>query len=1379
MLSKRVVVLVLSLAFLFAVAPSAVFGQAASTGTVAGTVTDPTGAAVVDAKVTLADPATGSSRTAATNESGRYIFANVVPGTYSVTINKSGFRQAKFSDQVVAVGTALTLNVALELGSTTEVVEVTATGAELQSLNATVGNSVTGDLLQSMPTIGRDSSTFVTLQPGVSPDGSVAGAVVDQSTFMLDGGQNTNDMDGSMQVYTPSFGGDPTGGIVANSIGGAPTGVMPTPLDSIEEFKVNTTNQTADFNSSAGAQVQVVTKRGTNSWHGTAYNYYLDNNFNANSWDNNANGNARPSYHYDRAGLAGGGPIIPKTILGGKTYFFGNFEGFWWPNSATIERVVPSANMRNGILHFNVCNALCQADSVANPPVPTDFNMATGTNCGPNGTTACDPRGLGINPVVQQLWAKMPLPNEGTTSSGELSCGGFTGSSKCDGFNEGGFRANLSEPYTSHFAVARIDHDFGAKWHFNSSYRYYRLDRTTSSQTDITGGKPVSLSNRPQQPWYLVAGVTTNITSNTTNDFHFSYLRNYWAWNAAGGPPQFSQLGGALEPFGESATTVLAPYNVNTQNVRTRFWDGQDKYFRDDITMLKGNHLFTFGGAYQHNYNYHQRSDNGGGINYTPTYQLGESGTPGGGLVSFTSATDPTANTKPAGVSTSTWGRDSAAVLGIVTDSQIAYTRSGPTLTLNPPLTHAFDQSTIPYYNVYWSDSWHMKPSFTLTYGLGWTLEMPPTEKFGKQIEVVDDAGQQLDLMSYINARKAAALQGNVYNPVVGFALVGNTGGGQKYPYQPYYGSFSPRVAAAWNPNMREGFLGKMFGGNRSVIRGGYSRVYGRLNGVDLVLVPLLGTGLIQPVKCRTLFMDGTCGTTKPTVANAFRIGTDGNVAPLPQATPTLPQPTFPGINNVSAGAGEGLDAHFRPNVVDSFDFTIQRQLSNKILLEVGYIGRRITHEYQPVNINAVPYMMTKGGQTFAKAYAAIETSLGCATSYNACGANIPAAKICVSGCGTGQTPVLGPNPAYTAYFNALPSQAFFTNALTPASCTGSYAGVAFTSCTAAVAFNEVGNFLGQDVWNLWSDLDNGSFNFPRSMLNTPLNCPTGAEIGCGGELSSGVGLNASIGHGNYNGGFVSLKVTNWHSVTLQQNFTYSKALGTGAFVQATSEYTPNDPFNIDNMYGVQAFDRKFVYNIYALIEDPYYKGQHGALGRLLGGWTIAPILAAGSGAPVYCGTNTDAQSFGAADGNDFFNNEQCIFTGAHPYGSGKYPYIDPSTGKTAQAAFNIFKDPGALFNTIRNPILGLDNGTGGVGAIRGQPYWNMDVRVTKNVKVYERASFEFQFVFTNVFNHPVFFDPSLDPTAFDSSNPGGTFGTISSQGNNPRALQFGIRFSF
>jgi hypothetical protein len=1359
MSSKRVALLLAALLCLFAVTQSSAFAQAVNSGTVAGTVTDPSGGAIVGATVTLTDTSTSTARTSITNDTGRFFFANVVPSKYNVSVSKPGFRVSKLVDQEVAVGAALTLNLALELGSVAETVEVTVTtGADLQTLNATVGNTVSGELLQNMPSINRDATTFVTLQPGVSPDGSVAGAVVDQSSFMLDGGQNTNDMDGSMQVYTPSFAGDPTGGIVSKMIGGSPTGVMPTPLDSVEEFKVNTANQTADFNSSAGAEVQVITKRGTSAWHGTGYEYYFDNNLNANTFDNNFTHTALPSYHYNRFGAAGGGPIISKNILGGKTYFFGNYEGFRWNNSSTYEVAVPSADMRNGILHFNVCDAACQAPG-GPAPVPTTFNMLSGTNCGPGATAACDPRGLGINSLVQQMWNKFePIGNDQT-------CGSLFGA-RCDGVNEIGFKANVGLPQTSNFAVARLDHDFGSKWHFTSSYRYYKLNLATNSQVDVGGffsgdklGTPTALSNRPQQPWFFVAGLTTNISSNTTNDVHFSYLRNFWAWNAPGGVQQFSQLGAALEPFGEFSTTALTPYNVNTQNVRTRFWDGQDKFLRDDVTMLKGNHLFTFGGAYQRNWDYHQRSDNGGGINYQPSYLLGDAA--GGGLVDFSAST-------PAGVTATTWARDSAAVLGIVTDSQIAYTRSGNNLALNPPLTHAFDQSTIPYYNVYFSDSWHMKPSFTLTYGLGWTLEMPPTEAHGKQIELVDSSGQQLQLSSYLQQRQAAALKGQVYNPEVGFALVGNTGPGQKYPYNPFYGSFSPRFAAAWNPNITDGLLGKAFGGNKTVIRGGYSRVYGRLNGVDLVLVPLLGTGLIQAVQCRNNVMPGVIpGTSGPqcatpvgglNAANAFRIGTDGNNAPIPAAAPTLPQPTFPGVNSVAAGAGEALDANFRPNVVDSFDLTVQRQLSNKFLLEVGYIGRRITHEYQPVNINAVPYMMTLGGQQFAKAYAAVETALGCATSFAACGAAIPSTKA-----------------AQIAYANTFAPQPFFEAALNPAYCAG------FSSCTAAVVFNEgmaKSNLTNQAVWSMWSDLDNGGFNFPRTMLNTPI---PGGGFGTGGQMSSGVGVNASIGHGNYNGGFVSLKMNSWHGITLQENFTYSKALGTGALVQATSQYTTNDPWNINNQYGLQGFDRKFVFNTYAMIDDPWYKGQHGIIGHIAGGWSLSPILAIGSGAPIGCGTNTDGQSFGSADGSNFFTTENCIFTKAYSGGSASlHTFIDPATGKTAAGEFNIFADHSGLLSTLRAPILGLDNGTGGVGVLRGLPYWNVDMRLVKDIHIMERVSLQFQYVVTNLFNHPIFEDPNssafaqgIDPTS------AGSFGVVNTQGNNPRQMQFGLRLTF
>ena len=1342
--------------------------QSASSGTVVGAITDQSGAVVAGAKVTLTDTATNDSRTTTSNSTGRYIYPDVPPGVYKIEVSKSGFATTKAGNQQVQVGTSLTVNLSLQVGGANVVVEVSAVGNELQTMNATVGNTITSVAIDNLPSLGRDVSTFVALQPGVSPDGSVAGAVVDQSYFSLDGGNNTNDMDGSMSVYTTSYAGDPSGGVANQSLGVAagPTGVLPTPQDSVEEFKVNTANQTADFNSSSGAEVKVVTKRGTNAWHGTAYEYYRDNNWSSNSWENNYNqqafgsGGGLPSFHYSRFGGAVGGPLIPKEILGGKTYIFFNYEGFRFPNSETIFRNVPSPALQLGLL--------------TDPNTGTVYNLNPGqvtynSVTYPGSGTTIDPRGLGINPIVQQMWSKYePASN--------ASCN----NSFCDSANILGYADNVSLPQTSKFAVTRLDHDFSAKEHFMTSYRYYNLKNAVDDQIDIGGffsgdtlGTPVSQSGNPQQAWFWVASLTSNITSNVTNDIHYSFLRNWWQWARTGDTIQSAGLGGALEvASGESATQNLAPYNVNTQQTRTRFWDGHDQMLRDDVSMLKGNHLFQFGGIYQHNFNWHQRTDNGGGINYQPVYQLGQ-GTSGSGDVSV-----PFCSAFTDGFATAC-GADYAAVLGIVSAAQVAYTRSGTSLTLNPPLTPAFDQSTIPYYNTYFSDTWHMKPSFTLTYGLGWTLEMPPVEANGKQVELVDESDQPIGAESYLDARKRAALAGQVYNPEVGFALVGNTAGGLKYPYNPFYGSFSPRIAAAWNPHFdSDSWAGKIFGHEDTVIRGGYGRVYGRLNGVDLVLVPLLGTGLIQPVQCFDNLMNGTCGSTgSATAANAFRIGPtasgfDGMTAPIPIPSTTLVQPDYPGINAIAAGAGESLDPNFRPNVVDSFDFTIQRQLNRKITLEFGYIGRRITHEYQPININAVPYMMTLGGQTFANAYKNLVLQY--------CGG---IANMGGGGCS-------GPNPTGPTPVTAQP---FFENALAGTGyCTG------FSSCTQALVYNEgaqygpgcpgpscapvnpnaTGNLTFSNVWSLWSDLDNGGFNFPRTMMNTPI--ASSPVFGGSGQLSSGVAVNASVGYGNYNAGFATLKMADWKGVTMQSNFTWSKALGTGALVQATSEYTPDDPYNLSEMYGRQSFDRKFVYTMYVVYQPPFFKGQSGLMGRVLGGWTFASVFAAGSGQPIEVSTtNGDGQAFGGADAAAYFDNENAIPIG--PIQSGHAYYNNPGSNGigTGGLPVNIFKDPAAAYANYRNPILGLDTRDGGFGELNGLPYWNMDFSIKKSIRVAEGISMEFQGVFANILNH----NQWLDPQGMALYAPG-SFGNLLGSAQAPpvggnRAIELGFRVRF
>lgn len=1381
------IVAVVAMMFVLLFSSTLAVGQSVSSGTVVGTINDPSGAVVPGADITMTDHTTNATIKATSNQDGHFAFANVAPSTYDIKITKSGFETALIREQQVQIGQTLTESVTLTVGSVTQEVTVQTTGTELQTLNATVGNTVTGVALDSLPAIGGDVTTFMELQPGVSPGGYVGGENSDQSTFQLDGGNNTSDMDGNMTVYTPSYGGDPTGGIGAGnglrggaSGSGVPTGVMPTPSDSIEEFKVNTANQTADFNSSSGAQLQMVTKRGTNAIHGTVYEYYLDNNFNANSWQNNLTGVPLPSYHYSRFGAAAGGPLIPKNILGGKTYIFGMYQGFRWPNSATDEVSVPTQNMRNGLISFD-------GGKTFTPLAPND----------PRGATDA---GSGINPTIQAFWNKyLPLPND-------PSCGALS-STFCDGVNVQGYRGNIAIPQSDNFGVVRIDHDFGAKWHLNASYHYYHLHRTTVDQTDIGGffagdtlGTFSSLSNRPQVPWYYAAGLTTNISSNVTNDVHYSFLRNWWAWNTNGAPPQIPGLQQAIEPMGEQQTSTFAPFNVNAQQTRTRFWDGMDHYVRDDLTMLHGNHLFTFGGAYQHDYDYHQRTDNGAGINYTPTDLLGDGS--GAGVLTSTSAL---AGFYPAGVTESQpLDRYIAATLGMVTDSQVALTRTGANLALNAPLTPAFDQSTIPYYNFYFSDSWHLKPTVTFTYGLGYTLELPPTETNGKQVLLVNSADEPISIQDYLDQRARSFSQGQIYNPQIGFALVGNTANAPKYPYLPFYGEFSPRVAIAWNPHFSNDWMSKIFGADSSVIRAGYGRIYGRLNGVNQVLVPLLGPGLIQAAQCTQVLSTGSCGPTNPTAATVYRIGVDGLNAPIGAAAPTLPQPVFPGFSVAggipikAAAEGSALDPHTRPSSVDSVDFTIQRQLSNRVTMEVGYIGRYIHNEFAPVDINAVPYMMTNGGQSFENAYANLEVSLNCEVSVSACGAAIPPATIKVGG-------VTTVNPAYEAFVNALPQQAFFTSSLNSSFCGGSYGspgsaaakaagGMAYPNCTAALVDQQLSNLKNQAVWNIWTGLDNGGtkagFNFGCTMLSC-------AAFGTNNsaQLVNDFQVNSSIGYGNYNAGFVTLKMNDFHNVTLQQNLTYGKALGLGDVAQSTSSYTLNDPFNLNEDYGLQSWDRKFIYNMFMVYQEPYFKSQQGLLGHLLGGWNWSPIFTAGSGAPLYCTTKSGNQSFGSNSGNAYGDYETCGFTGSlGSYGTANYGVnggVDPNNStvnvgtnvaKCVNAAcgkggvavpINFFSNPVASYSQIVDPILGLTQTDGGEGPIRGLPYWNVDMSIRKNIKLTERFSAQFQAMFLNVFNHMDFANPSFNTQSLTS------FGTLKTQGNTPRQMEFGLRVNF
>src|SRR5215472_10683042 len=839
-----------------------VWAQSTSTGTVVGQVTDTTGAVVVGATVSLIDHRTGSTRSIKSNDVGRYIFVNVDPGIYDIVVERAGFSQAKFVQQEVNLGRQLTLNVTMKVGAVTEEVRVEATGATLQTLNATVGTTISFQSLQELPNLSRDVSSLVTLQPAISPNGSVAGAVRDQNTFQLDGGNNSSDMDGTMNTYTPSY--------ASTSTGGGPTGVMPTPVESIEEFKVSVANQTADFNGSSGAQIQLATRRGGKSWHGALYEYYLGSNFGANTWLNNhtpvkdstgtiIKSPTTPlvSDHYNRFGASAGGPVGP-SFWGGKTYLFANYEGRRYPQNTQVDKRVPSARLRLGLITdtagtknvYNI-NPFPVVDPLTGATINgfSVANAVTGATIGPMVCSGgpCDPRNVGINPFVQQLWQKfMPMPNDLSTAAG-------------DGVNTQGYLTGLKLPQNDNFGVARIDHDFGEKWHFMSSYRYYKLERFTNNQYDVGGllggtfGVAKSTSKRPQVPWYLVTGLTTNISPNLTNDFHYNYLRNYWEWETASAVPQLQGLGGAMEIGGEGSSggivgcNALIPYCVRTQDTRQRYWNGHDHVFRDDLTWIRVNHLFQFGGQYQHNWDAHRRNDNGLGIMAANVYQIGASSN-GSSAVSGLNIT----GFVPTGFSSANaWRNLYAQVLGIVTQPQSLFSRAAGDLSLQPFGTPVVAHSITSSYNVYFSDTWHMRQDFTLTYGVGYQLEMPPYEVDGKQVMVVDSSGNPIRVEDYLAERKSAALAGQVFNPTLGFASIRNVAGHPEYPYDPFYGGVSPRIAAAWNPHFDSGLLKSIFGNNKTVLRGGWGLTYGRMNGVINILTPLLAPGLLQAVSCQ------------------------------------------------------------------------------------------------------------------------------------------------------------------------------------------------------------------------------------------------------------------------------------------------------------------------------------------------------------------------------------------------------------------------------------------------------------------------------------------------------------------------------------------------
>jgi len=1269
------------------------YPQSANTGTVIGTAIDPSGAVMPGARVELQDVTTGFSRMALTNGAGQYSFPGVPPGTYSVKASHAGFREVTIPQVRIEIGRSYTVNLQFEVGTSQQVVEVNSTpGAELQTLDSSVGSAVGGEMLMMLPTLTRNVTSLLLLQPtsvpqqastqGSSYGGQVAGAHSDQNSIVLDGGNVTNGTSANNDYFV--------------NFNGGPQGAIPTPVESIQEFRVSTSNHSASFSGASGSETILVTKRGSNEFHGSGYWFLQNSDLNANTWTSNRLSQARPQSRDNRFGGSLGG-YVPGS-KNSKTYFYMNYEGRRLVAQQVYSRIVPTDTLRQGILQFR--------DASGNI-IP--YNLATAQLCGAQGNAACDPRALGLNPLVSQLWNKYePAGND---------------PSQGDGLNTTGFTAALPLPTSSNFGVVRLDHSFGSKWQAFGSYRIYKEISAVNRQVDIGGlmpgdvkGQPTSVSNLPQQPRYVVFGLTGTLAPTLTNELNLSYVREWWYWNTASAFPQVPGTSAALELGGNSSNPLL-PINLNTTGARQRLWDGHNYNLADNVSWLKGTHFIRAGATFSHaGVNFFRDDGQVGliepayliqqstGLNIPATYQ------PPACTAAHTSACLPSNQI-------SNWNSLYSQVLGLV-DQGLQVGVRGSSLNALPQGTTLFNNVHYDSFSLYATDSWKLTPTLTFNYGLNWSVDIPPVDQTGKQsISMLAPANSVIIPANYLAAREQAALNGQVYNPTVEFAPLPFSG--RKYPYDIVWNTVAPRVALAWTPK---------FGGGKMVIRGGYGQLFDRLNGVQKVGNEFQAFGFQQTLTCLGPSRTGQClGSLGSDPLTGFRIGVDGATVPIPALTASATAPLipgaagFPGANQPIANTTYQIDPTYKPGRNHEWDLTIQREMPGKSLLEIGYIGRHTTNIYNPLEVNGVPWMMTLNGQSYAQAYDAIAGEL-------AAGATV------------------APQP-------------FLESALTGSS----FCAAPNTSCTAGVVAKYGSSFRNQQVTTVWNGIQ-PSFHF-------------GPATAASSQVSSTFFYWASAGWSNYNAGFISYHTRSFAGLTLDANLTFAHSLDTRGLnqdVDTAASYS----YNLAYDYGTSAFDRKIVFNLLGLYDLPFGKHGHGALNYLIQGWSIAPILNISSGLPLKVATGS-GQEFGQGGGansggailmtpDNFGNSVHSGIAGDAKTQVGING--NPASGGTG---LNLFSNPLAVFNSFRPAMVGIDTTSGSGGQLRGLSRWNLDVALSRKFRFTERWSTTFSAQLFNAFNTVQFADPSVSLQSPQS------FGVLSSQLNAPRIIQLGLHVDF
>ena len=724
---------------------------AQDTASVVGTVTDATGAVVPGASIELANPATGKVYKTVTGKNGSYALDSIIPGPgYKETVSRDGFLTVVLNDLYVNVASTRTQNVKLAVGSVAVTIEVSAAnqGETLNTTDASVGNNFQVQYLNELPVAMRDSPTaLLAQQPGMTMDGSATGARTDQNRLTLDG-LDVSDMASGAILYTAS--GNSTTSTLHTIIGNAP-------VDSVQEFRGTTAGALSSNGNGGGGQFDMITKSGTNRFHGNINEYHRDTALEANEWFNNFDGVPRSPLIRNQFGGNIGGPLWKN-----KAFFFFDYNGRRDTLAAQAERTVPTDSfLKDKTITYY-----------------TDITAQTTDSINASQVAGFDPQGIGFSPnMMQVLGNRYPSPNDFTGDKGDL-------------LNTAGYRFNAPTPYKENNYVGRLD--------INPFQNHHFFGRVTYNRTNAVY-KPVQFPGDPETSPYIdtshawVVGWDWTIGANKTNSLIWGDTIANLGFPIIYNPQGANQYSWDGDPTGGS---FLDAIYTSASGASARYFP--IPVVRDDFHWTKGRHNLSFGGTFKypdpHFSTYSDYNSPGLGL--------------GGGVTGLTDA--DTWQFRPTDLDrdqTSLTIYDSALAFGLGrfagAGATFNYTASGSVVPQGTGL-----QTKFRYYEteIYFGDTWKATPSLTITYGLRYQNYTVPYEVNG--IESVQSEG----FWDYMHARIAqsgAGVGGNASLPGSGaaagtvpyitYSLGGKANNGPAY-FSPSNLNFAPRVAFAWTP---------------------------------------------------------------------------------------------------------------------------------------------------------------------------------------------------------------------------------------------------------------------------------------------------------------------------------------------------------------------------------------------------------------------------------------------------------------------------------------------------------------------------------------------------------------------------------------------------